>query len=77
MQNSFLLFQQRRDKKKLNRENFKKMQKEKKRKKKKENSLATTRFLQIFERNSKFEKMFLNFDTSLYCDIVCKTLALF
>ena len=76
MQNSFLSFQQRRDKKKLNRENLKRMQNEKEKKRKK-NSLATTRFLQIFERNSKFEKMFLNFDASFYCDIVCKTFALF
>ena len=76
MQNSFLSFQQRRDKKKLNRENLKRMQNEKEKKRKK-NSLATTRFLQIFERNSKFEKMFLNFDTSFYCDVVCKIFALF
>ena len=76
MQNSFLSFQQRRDKKKLNRENLKRMQNEKEKKRKK-NSLATTRFLQIFERNSKFEKIFSNFDTFFYCDIICKTLAFF
>ena len=52
MQNSFLSFQQQRDKKKLNRENLKKMQNEKKKKEKK-NSLARTRSLQIFEK--KFE----------------------
>ena len=76
MQNFFLSFQQRRNEKKLNRESFKKMQKKKK-KKKERNSLATTRFLQIFERNSKFEKIFLNFDASFYCDIICKIFALF
>ena len=76
MQNFFLSFQQRRNEKKLNRESFKKMQKKKK-KKKERNSLATTRFLQIFERNSKFEKIFLNFDTLFYFDVVCKTLYYF
>ena len=62
-------------KKKKTKKKFNK--KKKKKKEKKRNSIATTRFLKILEKNSNFEKLLLNFKTSFYFDDICKTLALF
>ena len=72
MQSISLSLQWWRNKMKKARESFNKMNQRREKEKK-----STTRFLQIFERNSKFESMFLNFDSSFNHEFVCKIFALF